>query len=57
MAIDISRLNNTPAVSPTTRTSSAKETSAVNTDIGVTKTAAIPSGEPVTLSDGAKNYR
>lgn len=57
MAIDLSRLNNAPAVSSTTRTSSTKESSAVSTDVSVTKTAAVSSGEPVTLSDGAQQLQ
>ena len=57
MAIDLSRLNNPPAVSSTTRSSSTKENSAVSADVGVTKTAAVSSGEPVTLSDGAQQLQ
>lgn len=57
MAIDLSRLNNSPAVSTTTRASSAKESSAVSASASVTKTAAVTSGEPVTLSDGAQQLQ
>ncbi|WP_213876109.1 flagellar biosynthesis anti-sigma factor FlgM [Pseudomonas sp. dw_358] len=57
MAIDLSRLNNSPAVSTTTRSSGTKESSAVSADTSVTKTSAVSSGEPVTLSDGAQQLQ
>jgi negative regulator of flagellin synthesis FlgM len=57
MAIDLSRLNTTPAVTSPTRTGSTKEASATQAVAGVTKTAAVTSGEPVTLSDGAQQLQ
>jgi len=54
MAID--RLNSSTVVSATTPPSS-KASTAVATDSSVTKTAATPSGESVTLSDGAQQLQ
>ncbi|WP_407315825.1 flagellar biosynthesis anti-sigma factor FlgM [Pseudomonas sp. nanlin1] len=57
MVIDISRLNNSASVASTTRTGSTKEAAAVTADIAVEKTASVPSGEAVTLSDGAQQLQ
>lgn len=56
MAIDLSRLNGTTAVQSTARTSSTKESNAVDATAAVAKTSA-PSGETVHLSDEAQKLQ
>jgi negative regulator of flagellin synthesis FlgM len=54
MVIDFNRVGNSPSVQGTPRTSAAKEVAA---DTAVSNTAAVKSGEPVTLSDQAQQMK
>ncbi|MDE1163850.1 MAG: flagellar biosynthesis anti-sigma factor FlgM [Pseudomonas sp.] len=58
MVIDFSRLNNSPTVTGTTRTASAKETeTSAATDSAVGQTASTQSGESVQLSSQAQQLQ
>ena len=54
MVIDFNRVNNSPSVQGTTRTTGTKEVAA---ESAVQRTASVKSGEPVTLSDQAQQLK